>query len=304
MFIISEFKHLPWICIAIVAMLSGSVQAQGEGAVPIPPSPVRDLDSKANLFRQENLVAWCIVPFDAKKRSAVERAKMLRELGFTQFAYDYRAEHIPTFEEEIEETRKQGIKIIAWWFPGRLNDEAKSILKIFKKQNVAPQLWVTGGGDPTLTGEAEKAFIESEVQRLRAIADAGAEVGCTLGLYNHGGWFGVPENLLKLMKGIDRPNVGIVYNLHHAHDQLHRLPQVLELLAPHLLVLNVNGMETNGEAKGKKILIIGEGDQDRKVFQTIVESSYRGPIGILNHTDHDAQQRLEENLTGLREVTK
>ena len=33
------------------------------------------------LFRRDNLVAWCIVPFDAKKRGPEERAAMLEKLG-------------------------------------------------------------------------------------------------------------------------------------------------------------------------------------------------------------------------------
>ena len=54
------------------------------------------------LFAQTNLVAWCIVPFDSKKRGPEERAAMLEWLGFSLFAYDYRAEHIPTFDAEMD----------------------------------------------------------------------------------------------------------------------------------------------------------------------------------------------------------
>ena len=258
----------------------------------------------ASVFRQENLMAWCIVPFDGKKRGPVERAEMLDELKLKMFAYDYRAEHVPTFEQEIEETKKRGIEISAWWFPMTLNEEAKATLALFAKAQIAPQLWVMGGGDPAMNPEQEKAFIASEVARLRPIADAAKEVGCKVALYNHGAWFGQPENLVRLVQAIDRENVGIVYNLHHAHDQLHRIPQVLNILKPHLLVLNVNGMQTDGENKGQKILVIGQGDRDVEVFQAILDSGYRGPIGILNHTDEDAYSRLKANLDGLRELTK
>ena len=34
------------------------------------------------LFERDNLAAWCIVPFDAKKRGPEERAAMLERLGF------------------------------------------------------------------------------------------------------------------------------------------------------------------------------------------------------------------------------
>src|SRR5262249_49143496 len=79
----------------------------------------------AKLFAQDNLVAWCIVPFDGKKRSPEDRAAMLKGLSFTKFAYDYRAEHVPSFDAEMEALKKQGITLTAWWFPQTLNAEAK-----------------------------------------------------------------------------------------------------------------------------------------------------------------------------------
>lgn len=279
-----------WLC------QSQSVLAEPQKEVEV----ANQKGEKPALFRQENLMAWCIVPFDGKKRGPVERAEMLEELKLKLYAYDYRAEHVPTFEQEIEETKKRGIEISAWWFPLHLNDEAKSTLALFKKTKITPQLWVMGGGDVAMSPEQETAFIASEVARLRPIADAAEEVGCKVALYNHGAWFGQPENMIKLVKAIDRENVGIVYNLHHAHDQLHRLPEVLAMLKPYLLTLNVNGMQTDGENAGKKILVIGQGDRDVEAFQAILDSGYDGPIGILNHTDEDAYTRLKANIEGLK----
>jgi hypothetical protein len=81
-----------------------------------------------DLFARTNLVAWCIVPFDAKKRGPEERAEMLQRLGFRLFAYDYRAEHIPTFDAEIEALKRHGVRLLAWWFPTALNAEGRLIL--------------------------------------------------------------------------------------------------------------------------------------------------------------------------------
>jgi len=35
------------------------------------------------------------------------------------------------------------------------------------------------------------------------------------------------------------------------------------------------------------------------LLKTIRDSGWRGPIGILNHTEEDAEARLQENLNGL-----
>ena len=53
------------------------------------------------VFAKENLVAWCIVPFDSKKRGPSERAQMLVRLGIKKLAYDWRDEHVPYFRFEI-----------------------------------------------------------------------------------------------------------------------------------------------------------------------------------------------------------
>lgn len=255
------------------------------------------------LFARTNLVAWCIVPFDAKKRGPEERAAMLEKLGFKLFAYDYRAEHIPTFDAEMEALTRHHIRLLAWWFPGRLNDEAKLILDVVKRHNLRDvQLWVTGGGEPIKNAEEQKVRVAAEAARLKPIADAAAEIGCKVALYNHGAWFSEPENQLEIiasLRGQGVTNVGIVYNLHHGHAHLDRFAALLQKMKPHLLALNLNGMVREGDKVGKKILPIGRGDLELKLLRIISESGWHGPIGILNHTDEDAEVRLQENLRGL-----
>src|SRR5262245_20190050 len=84
----------------------------------------------ADLCSPDNLVAWCIVPFDAKKRDPEQRAEMLQRLGFRHYAYDWRAEHVPTFDAEILATQKREIEFTAWWFPQKLDDNARKILAV------------------------------------------------------------------------------------------------------------------------------------------------------------------------------
>jgi len=255
-----------------------------------------------NLFARSNLMAWCIVPFDAKKRGPEERAAMMRRLGFRHFAYDYRAEHIPTFDAEIEACKRHGVSLDAWWFPGALNDEAKLILGTLKRHNVKAQLWITGAGGPVKSPEEQRARVEAEAKRLAPIARAAAEVGCTIGLYNHGNWFGEPENQIQIIERLRQDgitNVGLVYNLHHGHDHLERFAKLLQSMKPHLLVLNLNGMTGGGDKVGKKILPLGQGELDLQLLKTIRDSGWRGPVGILNHTDEDAEARLLDNLEGL-----
>lgn len=254
------------------------------------------------LFARTNLVAWCIIPFDARKRGPEERARMLEALGIRRLAYDYRAEHVPTFDEEIITLKRHGIELTAWWFPTELNDEARLILATLKRHQVSPQLWVMGGGSPDGSTKGHDRHLAAEVERIGKIARAAAEIGTRVGLYNHGGWFGQPTNqiaIIERLKREDVTNVGIVYNLHHGHEHMDRFAGHLALLQPHLLALNLNGMDPDGDRTGRKILPLGEGRLDRDWFRIVSESGWFGPIGILNHTDEDAETRLRANLEGL-----
>ena len=69
------------------------------------------------------------------------------------------------------------------------------------------------------------------------------------------------------MDGTRITNIGIIYNLHHGHGHLDRLEKVLPRMLPHLLFLNLNGMDIGGEAKGRKILPLGVGTEDVKLLR-------------------------------------
>jgi sugar phosphate isomerase/epimerase/cytochrome c2 len=281
----------------IILLAAPLMLAQATTAQESPVAPEK-------LFARDNLVAWCIVPFDSQKRGPAERAAMLKKLGFTKFAYDYRAEHIPTFDAEVEALKKQGIELTAWWFPGALNEEARGILDVLARHKIRAQLWVTGGGEPTKTPAEHAARVKAEAARIRPIAEAAAKIGCSVALYNHGGWFGEPENQLAIIDELKLPNVGIVYNQHHGHDHLERFGELLPKMLPHLVCLNLNGMMPDGERRGQKILPLGQGTLDLDLFKTIAASGYRGPIGILGHTQDDAEERLQDNLDGLDWLVK
>jgi sugar phosphate isomerase/epimerase len=254
------------------------------------------------LFEPKNLVAWCIVPFDAKKRGPEERAAMMERLGIKRYAYDWRAEHLPTFDAELDALKRHGIELTAVWFPGALDKDARFLLDALKRHGIKTQLWVSGGGEPTKSPEDQRRRVAAEAARIRPIAEAAAAQGCTVALYNHGGWFGEPENQLAIIDELKRPNVGVVYNLHHGHEHLDRFPEVLAMLKPHLLALNLNGSVREGDKQGKKILVLGQGDEDVRLLKQILASGWTGPVGILNHTDEDAETQLKANLDGLKSI--
>jgi hypothetical protein len=87
--------------------------------------------------------------------------------------------------------------------------------------------------------------------------------------------------------------------LHHGHNQVARFPMLLQKMKPYLMALNLNGMFKDGPRLNLQIAPIGQGPLDLDLLRTIGASGWNGPIGILNHTDEDAEARLKDNLDGL-----
>jgi sugar phosphate isomerase/epimerase len=280
---------------ALVLFLCGA----GLSALAVTPAAAAAADD--DVFATNNLVAWCIVPFDAKKRGPEERAQMLDRLGLKRLAYDWRDEHIPTFDQEVETMQRHGIEVTAWWFPGGLNDTARKILDCLERHQVKAQLWITMGDPAPQASQADK--VQAAAAAVRPIAEAAGKIGCSVALYNHGGWFGEPENQVAIIEHLQMRNVGIVYNFHHGHGHLARFPELMGKMQPHLLAINLNGMVADGDKVGKKILTLGEGDQDLTLLKTIRDSGWRGPVGILDHRpETDSEETLRANLTGLQQL--
>jgi len=248
-----------------------------------------------DLFAKRNLVAWCVVPFDAAKRGPEARAQMLKQLGITRLAYDWRAEHVETFEEEIVQMKKQGIDFFAFW------SFHPAIEPLIRKHKITPQIWKTVPSPP---GDTREEKVEAAVKGLLPLVDKTRSLGCKFGLYNHGGWGGEPRNMVAVVKWlrahVKADHVGIVYNLHHGHNHIADFAQVLDQMKPYLLCLNLNGMNDNAQPK---IVPLGAGRHDLALLTIIARSGYTGPIGILDHrSDTDTQKTLQQNLAGLEKL--
>ena len=275
------------VAVSFCGVVSGEEQAVEQSGLP----------TTTSLFAKDNLVAWCIVPFDAAKRGPKARAEMLKRLGIRRVAYDWRTQHVPTFEEEVIQYKEHGLEYFAFW--GWHPDMAALV----KKHGIRPQFWMT---NPSPKADTDEDRVEAAAEKLLPLVRQAGELGCYVGLYNHGGWGGEPANLVAVCKSLrskaNTEQVGIVYNLHHGHGHIDDFAESLQQMRPYLICLNLNGM--NDGAK-PKILALGKGQHDLAILKTTSASGYRGPIGILDHrSDTDTEQSLRENLEGLEKLNE
>lgn len=276
------------LCLTILASALASLTASDDA------SPQHDI------YSQENLVAWCIVPFDAAKRGPAARAQMLSKLQIRHVAYDWRAEHIATFEDEILQYKKHGLNYFAFW------SWHESMEALIRKHNIHPQIWVMMKNS-TATNQEQK--IAEAVEGLVPLVAITKSLGCKLAVYNHGGWAGTPANMVDVVKALraehDADHVGIVYNFHHGHDQIADFESNLSTMLPFLHCVNINGMDDASvvSAGKNKILPVGSGKHELTMMKTLKASGYNGRIGILDHRNElDTEKSLQQNITGVAVV--
>jgi sugar phosphate isomerase/epimerase len=262
----------------------------------------------AALVAPENLLAWCIVPYDSPPRSPAARLAMLRRLGLTQYIWDWRPEHLASLPEELALAREAGIRVRGVWLwidaqndaPGRLGPSNRAVLDAVFSAGLRCEFWVGFNANVFASAPDDDARVSAGVAHLAPLLAELREHGGVLGLYNHGDWFGEPPNQLRILAALGDPtDAGLVYNFHHAHDQLARFGSFLPAMVPRLLAVNVSGVHPGGP----KILPIGEGTVEAALLDALVRAGYRGPFGVLGHVENtDVETVLARNLAGLRQL--
>jgi sugar phosphate isomerase/epimerase len=258
------------------------------------------------VMNMDNLYAWCIVPFDAKQRTPAERIEMLKRLGFNKYAYDWRVEHLNEMAEEIQIARENGIEIVAVWMwidneydkVDALSSSNERVFDVLGETGLKTQIWVSFHPNffERLSGDES---VKKGAQMIGYLCGRAKPIGCKIALYNHGDWFGEPANEIKIIQSLPECEIGLVYNFHHAHDQLDHYAENVAQMMPYLLYVNINGMRK----EVPKILPIGQGNLEKGMIQLLLDKGYKGLFGILGHVeDADVELVLKENIKGFRSL--
>jgi hypothetical protein len=143
--------------------------------------------------------------------------------------------------------------------------------------------------------------LRKEIARLYSYAKLAEPYGLSVKIYNHDGWYAIPENQLAMIDGLKRKNVtnvGLVYNFYHArdwaHDDTKEFPRLWERIQAHVSVVGIAGVR--GELEN---LYPSQGDYELEMMRTIERSGWRGPIQILAaYHDKDPEGGLRNILKG------
>jgi sugar phosphate isomerase/epimerase len=208
---------------------------------------------------------------------------MLKELGYDGVGHiwlDKVAERIKTLDDAG--LRLFQITMTVNVAPGKEPYDArfKDVLALIKGRNVQFCLLVSGMKPSDQAGDAQAVKI------LREMSDLARESGAQLLLYPHqADWIERIEDSVRVAEKVDRPNVGVMFNLCHwlRVDKSRDYKPLLKQAMPRLWAVSINGADTCDEKPGwsRYIQPLDKGSFDVADFlKTLRELGYRGAVGL------------------------
>jgi len=228
-----------------------------------------------------------------------QQAKTLKELGYAGIGYSGTKD----LAARIKAFKDQGLKVFniyVWCNPTRDDPYDPKLIDAIKQfEGTDSMLWLTVSGKT----DDEKAAVV-----IRKLADAAAKRGVKIAIYPHHGFYiATAEQAIRLVKKIDRKNVGMTINLCHELRAGNgpKLPKIIKASAPHLFLVSINGADHKG-GWDKLIRPLGDGEFDVLSFlKQVCSIGYRGPIGLQCYAvKGDQKKNLARSMATWKEYQK
>jgi len=149
------------------------------------------------------------------------------------------------------------------------------------------------------------------VEILREMSDLAKDSAAQLLLYPHqGSWIERIEDSVRVAEKVNRPNVGVMFNLCHwlRVDKSRDYKPLLKQAMPRLWAVSINGADNFDEKPGwsRYIQPLDMGTFDvAALLRTLKEFGYQGPIGLQCYgIGGDAHEHLARSLAAWRKLVE
>lgn len=230
--------------------------------------------------------------------SPEQQASLLAELGYDGLAHGG-TENIPELLKALDAHQ---LKMLSIYVPVNLRAQGSTYNPglpeaIRQLHGRGTLIWLYFPGvkpaPPSLDGQAVRL-----IREVAALADAS---GLRVALYPHTGMYvETVQDAVRLVKKVDRKNVGASLNLCHALkvDGERNLTGQIEAAMPYLFVVSINGADRGNTRQmgwDRLIQTLDRGDFDvYALLRTLKRLGYQGPIGL---QCYGIRGDVRENLT-------
>jgi sugar phosphate isomerase/epimerase len=242
---------------------------------------------------------------DDKHQTAKEQVEMIKKLGYDGIG--------PTGDaglaEMVQELDKNNLRCFAVYMgvnidpnQQKYDPKLKEAMEILKGRNTILWLFVLSQKHKPSSPEGDARAVEI----IREIADMAAQYKLRVALYPHYGfWVERVEDALRVVKKVDRKNVGVTFNLCHwlRVDDEKNMQLLIKAAMPYLFVVTINGADGGGKDWKQLIQTLDRGSFDMHRFlKTLKDSGYTGPIGLQGYgIGGDANDNLKRSMSAWRQ---
>jgi len=227
-----------------------------------------------------------------------EQAELAKHTGYAGLGFTG-TRNIPEMLHALE---SRGLKMFSIYVAARIDGDKPSYdpglpQAIGQLRGHGTVIWLTVNGTAPDGDARAKAVV-------REIADLASASGLRVALYPHVGMFvATVQDALRVVKNVDRPNVGVTFNLAHflaAKDEPN-LDARLHEAFPYLYMVSINGAEHEG-GWDRLIQPLDRGEFDvYSLLKKLVALGYHGPIGLqCYHVPGDREQNLTRSMAAWR----
>jgi len=243
---------------------------------------------------------FCIDWHDSKKRGYVEQAVMLKELGYEGVGHIF----LDGVAERIKSLDDAGLQLYQITMnvdvaPGKTPYEArfKDVLALVKGRHVQFDLLLNG------MPPSDVSVDPHAVEILREMSDLAKDSGAQLLLYPHqSSWVERIEDAVRVANKVNRPNVGVMFNLCHwlRVDKQRDYKPLLVQAMPRLWAISICGADELDPAPGWAHYIqpLDKGSFNvGLLLKTLKDLGWKGPIGLQCYgIGGDAREHLARSM--------
>jgi sugar phosphate isomerase/epimerase len=245
---------------------------------------------------------------DGRKRTLAEQAGLLKELGYAGAGHLW----LDNLTGRLQTLDDAGLKLFQVYFRTSVAAEnqppydtrLKNVLPLLHGRGVMLAVLITGGKP------SDESADPRAVEVVRELAVLAEPHGVRLALYPHAGdWLERVEDAVRVVRKVNRPNVGVMFNLCHwlKVDEEESLRGVLDAARPHLFAVSINGADHAADirsGRGQMIRPLDQGEFDLfGLLKTLRELGYKGPVGLQCYgLGGDARDHLERSMAAWRKL--
>ncbi len=245
---------------------------------------------------------------DPKHKTAKEQVEMVKELGYAGIGPQGGA----GLPEMVKECRKNNLNLYAAYVGCDIGPDEKKYgpeltqaIEALKGTNSMLWLFVRSNKDKVSSPTGD----DRAVAVIQEIADMAAKKQVRIALYPHVGfWVERVEDAVRVVKKVDRPNVGVTFNLCHwlKVDDEKNAKSLIKLAMPYLFVVSINGADSGGDNWKTLIQTLDKGTYDVGGFlKLLADNGYTGPIGFQGYDiGGDAYDNLKRTMDAWRKLSK